>query len=227
MSETYLMPLTVSQRLLILVMMRMAHNDNATFLTKQLLPRNRDLRPRAFAMSAHNIVTTDQVFYQTATNFPAVTPMVQSAVKRALAYGQRHEVIGTALADQLDLPTPTPDFEIDLAMSYRQRKRLATFCLFSITNSLQTSAIEELGRLVPPIILLDKLSPKAWYFSRQAVSLDEVDLATLAPILLGVSENYPGFDHLLRQMLDGVKAEDTELFGLLNELVDSANHELS
>jgi hypothetical protein len=40
MSETYLMSLTVPQRLLILVMTRMAHNDNEDFLTEQLLPRN-------------------------------------------------------------------------------------------------------------------------------------------------------------------------------------------
>lgn len=63
MSETYLMPLTVPQRLLILVMMRLAHNDDAAFLTEQLLPRSRDLRPRTFAMSAHNVVATDQVFF--------------------------------------------------------------------------------------------------------------------------------------------------------------------
>lgn len=227
MSETYLMPLTVPQRLLILVMMRMAHNDDAAFLTEQLLPKSRDLRPRAFAMSAHNIIATDQVFYKTATSFPTVTPMVQSAVKRALAYGKRHEVIGTALADQLDLPDPTPDFEVNLAMSYRQRKRLATFCLFSITHSLQSSAIAELGRLVPAIVLLDKLLPKTWHLSRQTIPLDEVDLATLAPILLGVNENYAGFDHLLTQMLASVKTQDAELFDLLNELVQSAHDKLS
>lgn len=227
MSETYLMPLTVPQRLLILVMMRMAHHDDAAFLTEQLLPQNHDLRPRTFVMSAHNIVATDQVFYQTATSFPTVTAMVQSAVNRALAYGRRHEVIGEALAGQPDLPKPKPDFEVDLAMSYHQRKRLATYCLFSITTRLQASAIAELGRLMPGIVLLDKLLPKAWSFSHQTVPLDEVDLATLAPILLGVSENYAGFDHLLTQMLDGVKAKDTALFGLLNALVRSAHDELS
>jgi hypothetical protein len=36
----------------------------------------------------------------------------------------------TALADQAALPDPTPDFEVDLAMSYRQRKRLARFVCF-------------------------------------------------------------------------------------------------
>ncbi len=228
MSETYLMSLTVPQRLLILVMTRMAHNDKEDFLTEQLLPRSRkDLRPRDFSMSARNIIATDQVFYQTATDFPTVAPMVKSAVDRAVAYGKRHPEIGDVIADQVALPDPTPDFEVGLVMSYRQRKRLAFFCFYHIFRSLQVLDLADLGRLVPGIILLDKLIPQNHHFKRQTLLFDDIDLATLAPIVLGVSENYSGYTGILTQMLDGVQSKNAELWGLLNELVNSTHGDLN
>lgn len=221
--ESYLMTLTVPQRLLIVVMMRMAHHSAEPFLTQVLLPQDHDLKPQVFSLSAQNIIATDQLFFNTAIGYPTVAPIVKSAIDRALGYAKHHDVIGQALADQPALPHPTPDFEVDLAISMRQRQRLALFCLLNILSALKQTTHTHLGQFVPSIVLLDKLLPKHWYLTRQTMTLDEHDLVTLTPILLAVRENYSGFNGLLTQLLNGVKAHDQELWDKISDLIEAAD----
>ena len=223
MSETYLMTLTVPQCLLLLVTMRVAHDRQEVYLTQQLLPKNHDLRPLNFSLSAHNLIVTAKVFTNFAKRYPTVTALVQSAIDRAFNFAKHHLEIAQALTNQPDLPKPTPDYEVSLQLSARQRQRLATYCFLNIETRLEQTTYATLGQLIPSIILLDKLLPQKWTLRRQLVLLDDVDAATLAPILFGVSANYAGFEPAIRQLLDGVKAHDSVLWGLLNDLSQALN----
>lgn len=216
MSETYVLTLTVPQRLLLLVLTRMAQGDRE-FLTRQLMPEAFNEGPRDFSMSAHNLVVTHQLMAYATAQYPPLKPVVASVILRVAGYGQHHPDIQAALGETTPLPT-NDEATVSLKLAYAQRRRLARFAFFNILNTLAQPQTPHLAALIPAIIGFDALLPKRWSPKRQPIEFDHNAVIALAPVILAVAQNYPHFEQIFPQLLIGLKPIDPENWAILQHL---------